>query len=155
MIKLFFVKITSKLKFEWVNKKNYFIDTMRENFALPFFFLFLYVIISLLLPLQAILFFYIILLFIHLFTYLLTYLFIYLLIHSFIYLFIYLFISCLIVLSSVEVMVVQGNVLLALHAVHRMGFCTSSKTCAMIAIILQNYSKVKQARAQLIEQVNK
>ena len=50
-------------------------------------------------------------------------------------------------------MVVQGNVLLALHAVHRMGFCTSSRTCSMIAIILQNYSKVKQARAHLIEQV--
>ena len=55
---------------------------------------------------------------------------------------------------SVEFMIVKGNVLLALHAINRMGYCSSSsETCAMTAIILQNYSRVKHVRGHLIEQV--
>ena len=56
---------------------------------------------------------------------------------------------CLCLLSyyytKVEVMVVRCNVLLALHAIYRMGFCASSTdTCAMIAIILQNFTKAQE-----------
>ena len=49
--------------------------------------------------------------------------------------------------TKVEVMVVRCNVLLALHAIYRMGFCASStNTCAMIAIILQNFTKAQEVR---------
>jgi len=40
-------------------------------------------------------------------------------------------------------MVVRCNVVLALHAIYRMGFCeASADTCAMIALILHNFGKV-------------
>ena len=40
-------------------------------------------------------------------------------------------------------MVTRCNVVLALHAIYRMGFCEASPdTCAMIALILHNFGKV-------------
>jgi hypothetical protein len=53
--------------------------------------------------------------------------------------------------SKIQGMILNGNVLLALHAIHRAGLC-GPDTASMMAIILYNFSTVRDVRPFLMSQ---
>ena len=64
---------------------------------------------------------------------------------------------CLCLLSyyqkRAEIMIKRYHALLALHAIYRLNYCaTNAYICTMTAIILQNYSKAKDVREELVAQ---